>query len=191
MYCWIWEEDAGARPETIRSTYLHEVEACDIYLGLFWLGYGPYTIEEYEYARAQNKHCLIYEKHVNIENRDPQLMQFLKHIEKVNSADSLTVRRFTDAEELADFVQQDVILAVGNQLGRSAFDAAMDPIRAVMQGTHPPRADAEQACSNRICAFFVAVELRSRAWRARFSSPAGPGSSAPTSASGSSTAATR
>ena len=29
-FAWLWEEDAVARPETIRNTYLKEVEACDI-----------------------------------------------------------------------------------------------------------------------------------------------------------------
>jgi Effector-associated domain 2/Domain of unknown function (DUF4062) len=109
IYGWLWENDAGARPFTLRSTYLKEVEICDIYIGLFWLGYSSYVIEEYEYACTLNKQCLIYEKHVNIENRDLQLMQFLKHIEKMNSADSPAVRRFTDTEELADLVQQDAI----------------------------------------------------------------------------------
>src|SRR5450759_3039855 len=56
MYGWLWETDAGARPEPIQSTYLTEVANCDIYLGLFWQGYGPYTIEEYEHART----CLLY-----------------------------------------------------------------------------------------------------------------------------------
>lgn len=71
MYGWLWEKDAGARPEPIDSTYLTEVAACDIYIGLFWLGYGPYTIEEFECARQHNKPCLIYEKHVDTDKRDP------------------------------------------------------------------------------------------------------------------------
>src|SRR6266704_5094005 len=83
MYCWIWEEDAGARPETIRSTYLHEVEACDIYLGLFWLGYGPYTIEEYRHARQHDKQCLVYDKHVDAARRSPELSAFLAEVEQV------------------------------------------------------------------------------------------------------------
>src|SRR5712691_435254 len=83
MSGWIWEGDAGARPEPIRSTYLKEVEACDLYLGLFWLGYGPYTIEEFEQARTQKKPCLIYEKHVEIEKRDPQLQAFLDSLQQV------------------------------------------------------------------------------------------------------------
>jgi ATP-dependent DNA helicase RecG len=71
MHCWLWEKDAGARPESIDSTYLKEVEACDLYIGLFWLGYGPYTIEEYEHARKHDKDCLIYEKHIDTDKRDP------------------------------------------------------------------------------------------------------------------------
>src|SRR5437879_2142427 len=70
MEGWLWEKDAGARPEPIDSTYLKEVEACDIYIGLFWQGYGRYTIEEYEHARTHKKPCLIYEKYVNIPKRD-------------------------------------------------------------------------------------------------------------------------
>lgn len=108
LYGWLWESDAGARPFMLHSTYLKELAGCDIYIGLFWLGYNPQTIEEFKYACSQNKYCLIYEKHANIENRDPQLMQFLKRIGKSAGKDSLIVRKFTDAEELADFVQQDV-----------------------------------------------------------------------------------
>ncbi len=109
MYGWLWEDDAGARPVTIRATYLREVEESDIYLGLFWLGYGPYTIEEYEHARQHDKPCLIYQKHVEIEKRDSQLTQFLKQIEKVDNPAGLTVRRFKTAEELAYYVQEDVL----------------------------------------------------------------------------------
>jgi Domain of unknown function (DUF4062) len=61
MYGWLWEKDAGARPMSIKETYLKEVEACDIYIGLFWKGYGSYTIEEYEHARRHSKPCLVYE----------------------------------------------------------------------------------------------------------------------------------
>src|SRR6266568_1990344 len=94
MYGWLWEKDAGARPEPIDSTYLKEVEACDIYIGLFWLGYGPYTIEEYDHARKNKKPCLIYEKHIDIDKRDPRLKTFLEDIQQVKNPDGLTVCRF-------------------------------------------------------------------------------------------------
>src|SRR5712691_12724569 len=108
MYGWMWEAHAGARPEPIRSIYLKEVEACDLYLGLFWLGYGQYTIEEYEQARKLHKPCLIYEKSVNVEQRSPDLAAFLDRLQQVDSPDGLTVCRFETPEQLATQVQTDV-----------------------------------------------------------------------------------
>ena len=109
MYGWLWEDDAGARPTPTRDTYLREVETCDIYIGLFSKGYGPYTIEEYEHARQHSKPCLVYKKHVEVDQRDSQLTQFLKQIEEVGNPAGLTVCQFTTAEELARHVQEDVI----------------------------------------------------------------------------------
>jgi hypothetical protein len=109
LLTWLWEEDAGARPEPVRSTYLKEVEACDLYIGLFWLGYGPYTIEEYRHARQHHKPCLIYEKHVAVEWRSPELIAFLAEIEQVTNPEGLTVCRFTTPEELVAFVRRDVM----------------------------------------------------------------------------------
>src|SRR6266566_202246 len=108
MYGWLWENDAGARPEPIGSTYLNEVDACDIYLGLFWLGYGPYTIEEFDHARKLQKPCLLYEKHVNLEQRSPELAAFLDRIQRVDNPEGLTVYRFENPEQLAAQVQSDV-----------------------------------------------------------------------------------
>lgn len=109
MYGWLWEDDAGARPTPTRETFLQEVEACDIYLGLFWLDYGRYTIEEYEHAHLHGKPCLVYKKQVDKDKRDPQLSNFLKRIEDVNNAKGVTTRPFTTIEELATYVQQDVL----------------------------------------------------------------------------------
>src|SRR6266700_3608848 len=109
---WLWEEDAGARPEPIRSTYLNDVGACDIYIGLFWLGYGPYTIEEFERARQLGKPCLIYQKDIDASGRDAQLTTFLQRINAVNGPDSLTVRKFRDPitpEAIAQTMVDDVM----------------------------------------------------------------------------------
>ncbi len=109
MFGWLFEKDAGARPETIQSTYLQEVEACDLYIGLFWLGYGPYTIEEYEKARSFHKPCLVYEKQVDTDKRDPHLTTFLKDIQTVTDPKGVTVFRFNTKEELAAQVLKDVM----------------------------------------------------------------------------------
>jgi hypothetical protein len=109
MQGWLWERDAGARPETIRQTYLKAVEECDLYLGLFWLGYGPYTIEEFEQARRHNKPCLIYEKDTNLAERDLRLQAFLDRIGSVENPQGLTICRFQTVEALASRVQEDVL----------------------------------------------------------------------------------
>ncbi len=109
MYGWLWEVDAGARPEPTRSTYLAEVEASDVYVGLFWLGYGQYTIEEFEHARKHKKPCLIYEKNVNIDYRTRKLKAFLKTIQQPENVEGLTIYRFKTPEELTKQLQKDLI----------------------------------------------------------------------------------
>lgn len=109
LHGWLWESDAGARPEPIRSTYLSAVEDCDIYIGLFWLGYGPYTIEEFEHARKHHKPCLVYDKHSELEKRDAKLRAFLGDLEDVENREGLTVGRFKTTEQLVEQVQKDVM----------------------------------------------------------------------------------
>jgi hypothetical protein len=109
LIAWIWEDDAGARPKSVRSTYLKEVEACDLYIGIFWLGYGPSTIEEYRHARRYNQPCLVYEKHVDVGRRSPELVAFLNEIEQATNPEGLTVCRFTTPAELVSFVRRDVL----------------------------------------------------------------------------------
>ena len=57
---WIYETEAGARPEGIIETSLREVDNSDIYVGLFWEKYGEVTIQEYRYAHSLNKPCFVY-----------------------------------------------------------------------------------------------------------------------------------
>jgi hypothetical protein len=103
---WVFEEDAGARPQAIQQTYKQEIDAADLYIGLFWRGYGDYTIDEFNYATEKNKDRLIYEKRDGIEGeRDPRLQVFLDRIGKVESG--LTVRWFNTPEELGEGIKQD------------------------------------------------------------------------------------
>src|SRR5213593_4894335 len=48
----VFEMEAGARPESIQETYLEEVEVSDLYVGIFWKGYGSYMIEEFDMPRS-------------------------------------------------------------------------------------------------------------------------------------------
>ena len=104
---WVFEQDAGARPESIQKAFLHEVEAADLYVGLFWKGYGDYTIEEYEHAQKLGKDCLIYEKRAALNGqRDPRLQAFLDRLGNVETG--LTIKWFDDPLQLSEAIKDDV-----------------------------------------------------------------------------------
>lgn len=103
----IYEMDQGARPDSIRTSYLSEVEASDVYIGLFWKKLGDSTLEEYEHADKLAIDCLIYEKRQDIETgRDEKLTEFLDNLNDIESG--RTIRWFNDAGELSKYVQQDL-----------------------------------------------------------------------------------
>jgi len=107
LEAWVFERDSGARPGSIQQTYLAEVEAADLYLGIFWKGYGPYTVDEFEQARLLGMDCLVYEKREAIDNgRDPQLQAFLDRLSTVE--DGVTIKWFRTAEELGNFAKEDI-----------------------------------------------------------------------------------
>jgi hypothetical protein len=104
---WIFEQDAGARPESIEKAFLEEVETADLYVGLFWKGYGEYTLAEYDYAKKLGKDCLIYEKRSDLdEQRDPRLQFFLDQLGDVKSG--LTIKWFKTTDELSEVVKDDI-----------------------------------------------------------------------------------
>jgi tetratricopeptide (TPR) repeat protein len=103
----VFEKDAGARPYSIQQTYLEELEAANLYIGVFWKGYGKYTIEEYEHAQTLGMDCLIYEKREEVgDGRDPELQAFLDRIGQVETG--LTIRWFHTPEELSQLVKKNV-----------------------------------------------------------------------------------
>jgi hypothetical protein len=104
---WIFEDDAGARTGTIEETYLDELDKADLYLGIFWRGFGTYTIEEYEHAKKRGKDRLIYEKTADIAGtRDPELQTFLDRIGQVKLGE--TPARFETVDRLVEHVLLDV-----------------------------------------------------------------------------------
>lgn len=104
---WVFEQDAGARPQSIEKTFLEEVEVADLYIGLFWKGCGDYTIEEYEYAQKLGKDCLIYEKRAGLNGqRDPRLQAFLDQLSDVK--DGVTIKWFDDCLQLSEAIKDDV-----------------------------------------------------------------------------------
>ena len=114
-----YEDDAGARPQSIQETYYDEIDRSDVYVGIFGTAYGKYTINEFERARAKNIPCLIYERELLPgEQREAELTEFLSAITKVEDRDGLSTCWFKSAEELIRFLQRD--------LGRWAKSRSVD-----------------------------------------------------------------
>ena len=103
---WLFEIDAGAQPVTPQQAYLREVKDSDIYLGIFWKGYGGYTVEELEHALDLGKACLIYEKRTGLDQRESKLQTFLDRLGQVETG--LTIKWFETPEELEKQIEQDI-----------------------------------------------------------------------------------
>jgi len=104
---WVYEADAGARPEGVRDTSFEKVKQADIYLGLFWKDYGHVTIEEYLRARNLGKPCFIYVRDRNIQ-RDPALEDFLRR-EVYDLEAGVTYAYFDSAIELGKQAANDIM----------------------------------------------------------------------------------
>jgi predicted NACHT family NTPase len=104
---WIYEAHAGARPGTVEETSLIEVEASDIYVGLFWEKYGEVTVKEYERARDLGRPCFVYIRDRNAQ-REPALEEFLQ--DKVyNLKKGVTYGYFDSSLELGEQVAEDIM----------------------------------------------------------------------------------
>ncbi|MDX1546336.1 MAG: DUF4062 domain-containing protein [Rhodothermales bacterium] len=102
----VFEHDVGADPDSIEQVYLRQIEAADLYVGLFWRGYGAHTAREYEHARALGKPILLYEKRTELDRREDALAVFLQRIQ--DTAAGHTAAWFETPEALAALVQRDL-----------------------------------------------------------------------------------
>jgi tetratricopeptide (TPR) repeat protein len=137
---WIFEKDAGARPDPIQATYTEELDNADLYLGVFWKGYGRYTADEYDRACSTKKDRLVYIKAADGGPRDPQLDTFLKPI--VDVEHGVSWAPFATPEDLAAKVQDDVARWAAAIVHR-AIEAGVDRERARQAEIR----DAEHAAS--------------------------------------------
>src|SRR6266566_8077335 len=107
IHAWVYEADAGARPEDVVEASLNEVEASDIYVGLFWEKYGEVTIQEYRYARELDKPCFVYIRDKNSQ-RDKELSDFLK-AEVYDLRRGVTYDYFDSAIKLGEQIADDIM----------------------------------------------------------------------------------
>lgn len=103
---WVYEAHAGARPADVVDTSLREVEAADIYVGLFWQRYGDVTVQEYRHARALGKPCFVYIRDKDIE-REKALEGFL-HAQVYDLQRGVTYDYFDSALRLGQQVADDI-----------------------------------------------------------------------------------
>lgn len=104
---WVYEQHAGARPEPVTSTCAMEVEQADVYVGLFGIGYGKETVEEFRRARALGKPVFVYVRDKDA-RRDAELEEFLRH-EVYDLRRGCTYAYFSTLENLSHQVAQDVM----------------------------------------------------------------------------------
>jgi hypothetical protein len=103
----LYESQSGSRPDTVVEASLSEVEAADIYLGIFESSYGAVTIEEFRHARNLNKPCFIYIRDRNAA-REARLQRFLDQ-EVFDLRSGVAPAYFDAASQLAKQAAEDIM----------------------------------------------------------------------------------
>ncbi len=121
-----YENDAGARPQSIQKTYYEEIDRSDVYVGLFGAGYGKYTIDEFERARDMGIPCFIYEKEMKPHERDAELSQFLSSITGVTDKEGLSTRWFKEGDSLGDLIMHDLAVWTKSKAERGSSSGQLN-----------------------------------------------------------------
>src|SRR3972149_3568740 len=110
------------------EVYLHEVERCDIYVGLFGKEYGKEDVEgyspthrEFDLATRLGKHRLIFVKDADDRGKAPKMQALIKE-----AGDQVVRRRFVSSAELVAVIYASLVQYLDeHELIRSApFDAS-------------------------------------------------------------------
>ena len=91
----------------IIETSLRQVEAADIYVGLFWQKYGSVTVQEYRYARGLGKASFVYVRDKDV-RRDDDLELLLKN-EVYDLRQGVSYSYFSSAVKLGEQVATDIM----------------------------------------------------------------------------------
>jgi predicted ATPase len=114
--------ELGARPHPPRDLYRAYLEQSDVFVGLYWEKYGWVAPEEqvsgledeYNLAPATMPR-LMYVKETGRE-REPRLRGLL---ERIRADDNASFKYFTDAEELAELLEQDLAILLAERFDQS------------------------------------------------------------------------
>jgi predicted ATPase len=122
--------ELGARPHPPRDLYRAYLEQSDVFVGLYWERYGWVAPEEqvsgledeYNLAPASMPR-LMYIKESTRE-REPRLAALL---ERIRSDDNVSFKYFTDAEELAELLEQDLAILLAERFDQSRVPPHTNP----------------------------------------------------------------
>ena len=130
---WVFEADALASAQSIRRVYLDALEQSDLYLGIFWNGYGEYTIDEFERAGEIGIPRLVYVKNIDADKRDKRLDHFLEKESDVRFG--ITPRWFASLDEFGEQVRRAIGTWLQNQA--LAYHSSTNAIIATMEDDIP------------------------------------------------------
>jgi tetratricopeptide (TPR) repeat protein len=120
LRAWVFEDDAPAADKPIREVYLDALKRSDLYLGLFWNGYGEWTVDEFQHATEWSIDRHIYVKSQDAEGRDPRLQAFLD--EQSNVISGITPKWFTTPDDLREQVRKSIDVWLRDRLARRPGD---------------------------------------------------------------------
>lgn len=103
----VYENDAGAQPETVVETSLRELRDADVCAAIFWKRYPKVTTQEFKEARTLGKPCLVYVREKDA-SREPELDTFLK-AEVYDLAKGVSYDYFDSAVKLGQRIADDVM----------------------------------------------------------------------------------
>ncbi|MEI2398478.1 pentapeptide repeat-containing protein [Paenibacillus phytohabitans] len=104
---WVFSADEGAAPESVIETSIHQIEASDIFIGLFWKEYNELSGKNLHYARHSNKPCFIYIRD-KASSREPDLLSLLQK-EIFDHQKGVTYSYFDSAISLGDMVADNIM----------------------------------------------------------------------------------
>ena len=121
--------ESGARPHPPQELYRAYLEQSDIFIGLYWQGYGwvgpgmDISGLQDEFERSQPLPRLLYIK-TPAPDRDPRLTELLERI-KGEASDSY--RNFRTARELGRFVRDDLAVMLSERFAAAGTTVSTSP----------------------------------------------------------------
>jgi tetratricopeptide (TPR) repeat protein len=119
LRAWVYEEDAYASPASIQKLYTERLHTAELYIGIFGIKGGAYTLDEFNIATVYAIPRLIFVRNLKEgEKRDEPLTDFLRRIGDVEYG--LAPFYFDDLDDLKAAVSRSLAHWVETRLLRRA-----------------------------------------------------------------------